>query len=495
MDTIFFNTSSSTIEMRIFSMQCLVEITRCYYDYLEDQMATILEKTLLHMENDDEKVGIQAYELWCSLSDEENARIKEKEQKISDVNVFNFSQIAYPNLLKMIIFHLLNRKKVEGDEWNITKAAASLISNLSQCCLYEFIEQVVIFVGERLNDPDPKIRDSCILAFTSLLESRYRENIREMILNAFDSLLAMMNDTSKEVRESTAWCIEKICEFHSVILVKDQVKFGKLFTTILNNLNRGKKAGVHLCNSLHFIAKSVRVDDNKTSKYYLNLDCLSNYLNDTLSVLLNIALDQNSYDTENNLALAAFFAIGSLLENSAMDTKKSVEDFFSVILSAFDKTLQNGAFSSNEVRNDYQNYLASIIEASLVSEKIHLDFNQGKIVLNMISSSFKLRDCVYEEGLLAASSISLGMVYFKKGMNELFTELVKDFGQYLTYALQRPNEVSLCRIAVHSTSDLIRAIGTNFSIYMDQILPLIFNILRVYFYFINRIQILIEPLK
>lgn len=65
-------------------------------------------------------------------------------------------------------------------------------------------------------------------------------------------------------------------------------------------------------------------------------------------------------------------------------------------------------------------------------------------------------------------------------MNELFTELVKDFGQYLTFALQRPNEVSLCRVAVHSTSDLIRAIGPNFSVYMEQILPLIFNILRVF---------------
>lgn len=64
-------------------------------------------------------------------------------------------------------------------------------------------------------------------------------------------------------------------------------------------------------------------------------------------------------------------------------------------------------------------------------------------------------------------------------MNDLFTDLVNDFGQYLIYALQRPNEVTLCRVAVHSTSDLIRAIGPNFSKYMEQILPLIFNILKV----------------
>jgi|APDOM4702015159_1054818.scaffolds.fasta_scaffold326148_2 hypothetical protein len=77
-------------------------------------------------------------------------------------------------------------------------------------------------------------------------------------------------------------------------------------------------------------------------------------------------------------------------------------------------------------------------------------------------------------------------------MNELFTELIKDFGQYLIYALQNPSEVDLCRIAVHSTSDLIRAIGPNFTQYMDQILPLIFNILKVKLYLNIRIQILIE---
>ncbi len=137
-------------------------------------------------------------------------------------------------------------------------------------------------------------------------------------------------------------------------------------------------------------------------------DILSNYLKDTLGSLLSIALNPDSYDVEHNLALAAFFAIGSLVENSANDSKKIIEDFFSVILGTFQKTLQIGAFSSDQMRNDYQNYLASVIEACMVSEKIKLGLNEGKIVLNMLISSFKQREGVYEEGLLAASSIALG---------------------------------------------------------------------------------------
>lgn len=135
---------------------------------------------------------------------------------------------------------------------------------------------------------------------------------------------------------------------------------------------------------------------------------MSKLLKSTLETLLGIALNPDSYDKDNNLALAAFFAIGSLLENSAKDTKNIVEDFFPVILGTFEKTLQNGAFSSDEMRNDYQNYLASVIEACMVSEKIRLDLNGGRYVLNHLINSFNQRGGVYEEGLLAASSIALG---------------------------------------------------------------------------------------
>lgn len=188
--------------------------------------------------------------------------------------------------------------------------------------------------------------------------------------------------------------------------------------------------------------------------------------------MYRVALNQDSYDKDNNLALGAFFAMGSLIENSAMDTRKIVEDFFSMILSTFQQTLQPGLFNSNEIRNDYQNYIASVIEACFVTEKIKLEVSQGKQVMMMLIESFIQREGVYEEGLLAASSISLGM-------GESFAEIVPEFSKYLTYALNTQNEVGLCRVGIHAVSDMVRALGPHFSTYMNQFMPLIFNILRV----------------
>lgn len=83
------------------------------------------------MLNDDEKVSIQAYELWCSISDEEMNRIANG--KISK----GYCIKALDTLYKVIEIHLLNRsvekEQLEEDSWNNIKAASCLLNNLSQC--------------------------------------------------------------------------------------------------------------------------------------------------------------------------------------------------------------------------------------------------------------------------------------------------------------------------------------------------------------------------
>lgn len=75
-------------------------------------------------------------------------------------------------------------------------------------------------------------------------------------------------------------------------------------------------------------------------------------------------------------------------------------------------------------------------------------------------------------------------------MGETFVELLPEFGVYLTYALERPTEANLCRVAVHATSDIIRSINHHFSKFMESILPLIFTILKVNFVYLFRTLLL-----
>lgn len=264
MDAIYTNLNSNNVEMRVYAMQCLVEVTRCYYDYLDDQMAKILEVTVFHMERDQTKVGIQAYELWCSLSDEENARLKEIDHG-AQVRCYNYCNIAWNHLFNTIKKHLLSREKMDDEEWNLAKGAASLIGNLSQCCQYSFVEAVLKFVGEHINDSNPMARDSSVMAFAGILEGRDKDNIKAIVLNALESIIKMLTDPDRTVRETSAWCIEKICEHHTHTISKQQNYFEPLIKAIKENINRGRKSGISLCNALHFIAKGLRTEENKTS--------------------------------------------------------------------------------------------------------------------------------------------------------------------------------------------------------------------------------------
>jgi hypothetical protein len=64
-------------------------------------------------------------------------------------------------------------------------------------------------------------------------------------------------------------------------------------------------------------------------------------------------------------------------------------------------------------------------------------------------------------------------------LEESFDEIFSEFGKVLTFALQRTEEINCCRVALHSTSDVVRALGPKFSKYMGHFLPIVLKIINV----------------
>ena len=131
-----------------------------------------------------------------------------------------------------------------------------------------------------------------------------------------------------------------------------------------------------------------------------------------LNSLLSTAFLPDAYDTESNVTLSSFFGICSLLENSASDTKVFISSFFSNLYMAMENTLDSRNFKSKEVQYNYQSYIASAIESAIVSEKLTLNKEQIKAIVDILIKTFQIRESVYEEGLLAISAIALGKTFF-----------------------------------------------------------------------------------
>ncbi len=464
-NTIFNLLSHNNVDVRIYAMQCLVEISRIYYSSLESHIDALLGITKNHMLNDDERVSIQAYEFWCSVSDEEIKCL----QQTGKSNCY--CDRVLEELFNIIKVHLMNRnidkEKLNDDSWSNVKAASCLLTNLSLCTNDRLIKYVFDLISDNLNSENPKNRDSTILAFGSILETNHKTQLKSILPGAIPTILGMLEDKNNDVRYTVSWCIKKITELHSDSL-QDVNLYNTFMTSLIQNFYNSKKVVVHILDAINNLVTNLKPDTfaGQTSSY------VSCYMEQLLPLLLKVAFEKDAYDPNNNIALGAFFTMGSLIDYAPFDTYHIINDFFIHILTAFQSALDQKNFTSKEMMYSYQTYIATVISACTAGEKVKINKDEAKTIYDYFRQSFHERQGVYEEGLMACSSIALLL-------KEDFMDIIPDFGMYLNLGLREWNEVSLCRIAINSTSDLIRSMGECMNIYLEQIYPNILAILEV----------------
>lgn len=465
LDIIYKYTQNQEIKLRIIAIQCLLEIVRQYYDNLEENIKDLLNTTKLHMLKDDESCAILAYEIWCSIGDIEIARIETKNYTLP---CRNYCNAIYRELLEVIFQHLLTvANSSNEDGWNLSKAASCLLSILSQCCEYQLIQEVIIFIGNNIGHNTSFNREAAILAFGAILDTRHKENMGTLVINSIETLINFLIDqtTPNSLKETTSWVIEKIAELYGESFLRNADLFDKLMNSIISLLPTSRRRVIcHLCNAVHFFSTAFKPEEGQNS------NLMSKHVKNLLELFLKLAFTPKSYDANDNVAMNSFFAIGSLVENAAPDTKFIIQSFFNDLFEAFKSTLNPKFFENDKMRYDYQAYIASSLETCFICGYLQLNFVSAKEILGVIIMTFTERKNVYEEGLMAASGLALCV-------GQEFEPLIKDFGSYLVYALNSISDTSLCKTAIHSTSDLIRSIGSSFSLYLDQIIPIILNIL------------------
>jgi importin subunit beta-1 len=459
---IFKFISSNNIKLRTLSIQCLLEVGRQFYDFIEDQIDNISPTIKYLMINDEESCSILAYEFWCSIGDIEIARKTSK-----GYTCRNICNKVYRDLLEVIFKHLSQGNVNSDDSWNLPKAASTLLSILSQCCDYNLINEVIGFIGNNINQNNTLAKEASILAFGSILDTVHKECMAGLVINSIETLMNFLLDKNSpsSLKDATAWTLEKIADLYGDEFAKHGDLFDKLIYSITELLtNSSKRITCHLCKCIHYFSEHFRPIDGQVSSIF------SKHVKSLLDIFLKLAFTPKSYDSDNNVAMNCFYVIGSIVENSAPDNKFIISSFFGYLVEAFKSTFIPSNFADNKMRYDYQAYIAASMEPCLITGYLELNFENAKELLSYIITTFKERGCVYEEGLMAASAIAIAI-------GAEFEPLVKEFGSYVIYALNSISDTSLCKTAIHSISDLIRSIGPHFSPYLEQIIPIILSIL------------------
>ena len=190
-----------------------------------------------------------------------------------------------------------------------------------------------------------------------------------------------------------------------------------------------------------------------------------------------------SISSEIQIANNAFYTISNLVENAPLDVANLVQGYFSTFIDLLLATKDKSKFENEENRMYYQEYICTTISSYLIYEKISLNMEQAKFLYEQVKEFFLERGTVFENGISLCSSIA-------SNIGKQFNQFLQDFGNFLYHALNMQNSENVCKAAILSVSDLIRALGNDFEPYIDQIMPIIFSIIKVkiiknFFYFFN----------
>lgn len=386
----------------------------------------------------------------------------------------------------MIFSNLGNKSNSQDEEfdydWNIGRSAICLLTLLSKSCDLAFLNTVIEFIGTNINNSNLINKEHGMLAFGSILETKYRSNMIDLVFSSIETIVKFLTSTNypNSLKETTCWVLLRIAKFYGEIFETNTIIFDNMMEKIFSILKTSRRRCASLLiNTILFFAKSLRNEINCEN------NCFSKFTQISLQTLLEFAYKPDAYDAQENIAMDSFNAIGTILQNATYSCKEIVNQFFITIQNAFEATFNIENFKSEKMRHDYQSYLSNCFFSIFSSNFVSLDYQTGKRITELIHHSFTLRNGIYEEGLLATTSLALNL---GKDFEPIFKE---SFGNYLVFALKSKQDISLCKNAIISTSEVIRALEGNFAIYADQILPIIFDIITVNFFFNFKISSLL----
>lgn len=456
------NCASPKYDIRMKAMQCLLEVVRCYYDYIGGTILQQLASTTFQNIRLDtnEDVSLLAIEVWCSICDEEISRLKANDPILP---CMNYIKAAYASLMEILLECLKRKPNDSEGDWTISLAGACCLALVANIIKDPITEPVCNYIGENIGSPDWKNREAALLAFASILKGPQKERMNSIAQGAIQTLVALLRDQKQQVRETTAWTFVKLAEHNYEPLIEQNV-LPIVIRALVSSLTDKPKVSTQVCFALNAIAESIA----KSCKG--NESFLSPYINEILSGLWTNAFRLDGCSENSNLANASFAAFSIIVQVSSPDINPILGPILEMLVTEFHKTLSPDYKVPGSL-HEFQEYLCSSMQPILIKISTKISESISKSIVDNILESFKRRQTVYEEGILALSGLATAI-------GKDFDRYMEQFGPYLVFALKKLNDASLCRVATGCVADLARGLEDLMSQYLSQVMPVFMDILR-----------------
>ncbi len=453
---------SKNDEIKGKAMQCLLEVVRCFYDFIGGSTLEMLgHATFAEIKKEDnEDIGLYAIELWSSICDEEIDRAKKNS---SAAPCRNYIPTASGALVPLLLDALKKISSEDESGWDMSVASACCLGLVAEIVKDPIIATVIEFVGNNLTATHWKAKKAGIMAFASILRGPDKAKMNVLVSQALPSFLTLLQDEKPQVRETAAWAFTKLAEYNSEPLVVLQV-FPAVMAAFIAGLRDVPKVSNQICFAIHSIAAALRPNDSQTTSL------LSTVFKETLQALWENAFRGDAFGETVNLAYSSFAAFSNVVQYSANDVVLSLEPVFKMLLETFASTVR-GTFAIPAKITDFQGYLCTALHPVCIKLGPKIDLKSAGDMTDLIIESFKLRKTVYDEGIQAFSGLVMAI-------GKDFNQFMPKFGPYLVYSLKNAEDTTLCRVAVGCVNDLSRALEEAVAPYLRELVPLLMDILR-----------------
>ena len=356
------------------------------------------------------------------------------------------------------------------DDWNISKSAICLLTLLSECCDCNLINSVIEFITIKITDENHLNKEIGMIAFGAILSTNMKSSMSIIVFSSIETIIKFLKSSiyPNSLKRTTSWVLLRIAKFYAEIFISNPIAYNELINEVIDLMQIAtKKITFDLITTLHFLVMNIYNENN------LDKNLFTPHTKKALDALLNLAFISNAYDSNYNIASEAFLAIGAIMQYSTFSSREIIEDFFNKLYQAFESTLCPTYFPEEKKRNNYQEYICHCFYCGFSSGIIQINEQNTYLITKIIMQSFEIRNGIYEEGLIA---ISKSACILGKNFEQVLKE---NFLNYLIYSLKNTQDISICKNAIISTTEIIQSLQENFVNFADEILGLIYNILLV----------------
>lgn len=476
-------TQCEDTEVKVAALQGLVKVMSLFYQYMEAYMGPALFAiTLEAMKSDNNDVALQGIEFWSTVCDEEQdlsieaAEALEAGRPAEHTSKF-YIKGALPFLVPILLVTLTKQEEFDDEEdWTPCKGAGVCLMLMANTAEDAIVNHVLPFVQQYMTNDDWRYRDAAVYALGAILEGPEPATLVPFIGAVITTLLQLMNDSSVQVKDTTAWVIGRICE-HIPSAVLTDLTIMPLLTTLVASLAAEPRVAANVCWAISSLAEaaydSVEVAedaiDDQPDTY-----CLSQFYSPLMTQVLETT--QRTDGGHSNLRAAAYEALMSLIKHSAKDCYAVTCDTTKIILSRLQHAVQLDSQIVAASDKSQLSELQSLLCAALQSLLRKLTKQDALVtadilvttLLSMLNTSTGRVSGVQEDALMTAGALI-------EVICEDFLKYMDNFKPFLLAGLKNREEYQVCHAAVGLVGDLARSLQSHISPYTKDIMEVLFE--------------------